>query len=459
MSVKTSVLVVDDEKLIRWSVSKRLTRTGYDVETAETGEDALAQLNATAHELMLLDVRLPGIDGIEVLKQALEMQPELIVVMMSAHSTVDVAVEAMKKGASDFLVKPFALEALELSLERALTTAQTRRRLAVLTAERQGMSTALGSIIGQSRQMKEVKRLVGCAADSEVATCLIDGESGSGKEVIARGIHFASARADGPFLQLNCAALPEHLIESELFGHERGAFTDAHAVKRGLFESAEGGTVFLDEIGEMPPGGQAKLLTLLENKTFRRVGGVAEHRTNVRVVAATNVNLDQSVSEGRFRADLFFRLNIVRISIPPLREHLDDIPLLLSHFLATLNEEMKRDVRGVSPPALDLMMACSWPGNVRQLRNTIERALILNPSIDILRPEHLGPEIRSNRSTSPTMGLATVKIEKTDLKLDHQERDLIVKALDESRGNQSKAARLLGITRDTLRYRMRKHGL
>jgi two-component system, NtrC family, response regulator AtoC len=459
MSIKPSVLVVDDEKLIRWSVSKRLSRSGYKTTVAESGEEALSELGGNTFQLMLLDVRLPGIDGIEVLERSLSLCPELIVIMMSAHSTVDVAVEAMKKGATDFLVKPFPLEALELSLDRALQTAQTKRRLAVLTAERTGCETAIDTIIGESPQMKEVKRLVGCAADSAVATCLIDGESGSGKEVVARAIHFTSARADGPFLQLNCAALPEHLIESELFGHEKGAFTDAHAAKRGLFESAEGGTVFLDEIGEMPAGGQAKLLTLLENKAFRRVGGVTEFPTNVRVLAATNVDLDQSVSEGRFRPDLFFRLNIVRISIPPLRDHSDDIPILLSHFLASLNQEMKRDVRGVSPEALDLMMDCSWPGNVRQLRNAIERALILHPAVDILRPEHLGVEIHNNRRTMPTVAMAAVKLPVADLKLDDQEKDLIIKALGEARGNQSKAARLLGITRDTLRYRMRKHEL
>ena len=321
------ILVVDDEKLIRWSVSERLQRDGYQVISAESGEQALELIAATPPDVMLLDVKLPGIDGVQTLRQALALHPELAVLMMSAHSTVDVAVEAMKHGAIDFLVKPFPLTALDAAVARALSTSRTRRHIAVLSADRRQPS-ALDAIVGGSVAMGQLRTVVGRLAGSDTTTVLIEGESGSGKEVVARVIHFESARRERPILQVNCAALPEHLLESELFGHERGAFTDAHTQKRGLFETADGGAVMLDEIGDLPPGGQAKLLRLLENKTFRRVGGVTELHADVRVIAATNVDLEERVSEGRFRADLFFRLNVVRLVVPPLREHRDDVPVL-----------------------------------------------------------------------------------------------------------------------------------
>src|SRR5512138_2787100 len=346
------VLVVDDEKLIRWSVTERLQRNGYDVVSAESGEQALELVAAQPPDLMLLDVRLPGIDGVQTLQRALSVHPELAVLMMSAHSTVDIAVDAMKHGAVDFLVKPFPFQALDAAVERAIATARTRRQIATLTSERKSAS-ALDAMVGGSASMEQVRSMVTRLARSDATTVLIEGESGSGKEVVARAIHFESARAERPFLQVNCAALPEQLLESELFGHERGAFTDAHVQKRGLFETADGGAVMLDEIGDLPPGGQAKLLRLLENKTFRRVGGVTELRADVRVIAATNVNLQDRVAEGRFRADLFFRLNVVRIAVPALREHEEDVPALCAHFIARFNQELKRAVQGVSPAALE----------------------------------------------------------------------------------------------------------
>jgi transcriptional regulator with PAS, ATPase and Fis domain len=287
---------------------------------------------------------------------------------------------------------------------------------------------------------------------------LIEGESGAGKEVVARCVHFESARADRPFMQVNCAALPEHLLESELFGHERGAFTDAHAQKRGLFESAEGGTVMLDEIGDLPAGGQAKLLRLLENKTFRRVGGVQELRADVRVIAATNVNLEERVAEGRFRADLFFRLNVVRIRVPALREHVEDISLLAAHFIAKFNQEMKRNVRGISSAALEILQAHAWPGNVRELRNVVERAFILHANVDEVRPEHLPPELRSAPIQKKADKPVPV-VPEQGIVLEDVEKKLIVEAMERANGNQSKAARLLGISRDTLRYRLKKHAI
>lgn len=451
------ILVVDDEKLIRWSVSERLQRDGYVVATAESGEQALDAVGLDPPDLVLLDVKLPGANGVETLQRLLALQPDMPVIMMSAHSTVDVAVDAMKHGALDFLVKPFPLQALDAAVERALTTARTRRQIATLTTERRSQN-ATEALVGASPSMEQVRSMVGRLAGSDATTVLVEGESGSGKEVVARAIHFESARAERPFLQVNCAALPEPLLESELFGHERGAFTDAHVLKRGIFESADGGAVMLDEIGDLPPGGQAKLLRLLENKTFRRVGGVQELRADVRVIAATNVNLEDRVSEGRFRADLFFRLNVVRITVPPLRDHADDVPVLSAHFIARFNHEMKRHVHGVSGPAMEYLRAYGWPGNIRELRNVIERAFILYAGMEEIRPEHLTPEVRKatqaqrNERMVPSVGADGVVLEDV-------ERKLIVEAMERASGNQSKAARLLGVSRDTLRYRLKKHGL
>jgi DNA-binding NtrC family response regulator len=454
----TKILVVDDEKLIRWSSSERLQRDGYEVLAAESGEQALELVAQSTPDLMLLDVRLPGIDGLSTLQRALGLHPDLAVIMMSAHSTVDIAVEAMKLGAIDFLVKPFPFASLDAAVQRALQSAQTRRQIAALTSERRSEAASHGQLVGRSAAVEQIRTMISRLAGSDATTVLIEGESGSGKEVVARSIHFESARADRPFLQVNCAALPEQLLESELFGHERGAFTDAHQQKKGLFESAEGGTVMLDEIGDLPPGGQAKLLRLLENKTFRRVGGVSELRADVRVLAATNVNLEDRVAEGRFRADLFFRLNVVRIRMPSLREHADDVPILVAHFVARFNQEMKRSVKGVAPAAMELLQAHAWPGNVRELRNVVERAFILHANADEIRPEHLPQELKRPQPARRAEKLVP-HVPEQGLVLEDVEKRLIVEAMERSSGNQSKAARLLGVSRDTLRYRLKKHGM
>jgi DNA-binding NtrC family response regulator len=426
--------------------------------TAETGEEALLKVASDKPDLMLLDVRLPGIDGVTTLSRALAIHPEIIVVMMSAHSTVDTAVDAMKLGATDFLVKPFPLEALDATVERVLAAARTRRRLSSDTNPASD-SNAVQSIIGVSQAVVELRSMVARLAASDATTVLIEGESGVGKEVVSRAIHQASARAARPFSQVNCAALPNHLLESELFGHERGAFTDAHMQKRGLVESADGGSVMLDEIGELPPSGQAKLLQLLESKTFRRVGGVQELRADVRIIAATNVNLERMVTGGHFRADLFFRLNVVRINVPPLRERSLDIPALAMHFLVRFNRSLKREVHDVVPAAMETLCQYDWPGNVRQLRNVIERALILHPLIKELRPEHLPPELRQAVRTATPVGGTAAAVAGAGLTLQETEIKMLRDALEQSAGNQSKAARLLGISRDTLRYRLKKYEL
>jgi DNA-binding NtrC family response regulator len=453
--IASTVLVVDDEKLIRWSLSSRLERKGYKILSAETGEDALAKVEHDRPDLMLLDVRLPGIDGVTTLARALAIHPEILVIMMSAHSTIDTAVDAMKLGAVDFLVKPFPLETLDATIERVLAAAQARRQPAV-QALPDATLDAVGSIVGISPAAHELRSMVARLATSDTTTVLVEGESGVGKEVVSRAVHMASSRASRPFAQVNCAALPNHLLESELFGHERGAFTDAHMQKRGIVESADGGSVMLDEIGELPPSGQAKLLQLLESKTFRRVGGVQEQRADVRIIAATNVNLERMVTGGHFRADLFFRLNVVRIQVPPLRERMEDVPLFVSHFLGHFNRTLKREVRDVLPAAMEILEQYDWPGNVRQLRNVIERALILHPLIKDLRPEHLPPELRRparvDGQSAPEASTAGLSLQATEIKM-------LREALERSAGNQSKAARLLGITRDTLRYRLKKYDL
>ncbi len=445
------LLVVDDERLICWSIRERLGRRGYEVVTAESGEQGLELIGGSSFDVMLLDVRLPGIDGVETLRRALSISPELVVLMMSAHGTVDLAVAAMKRGAVDFLVKPFPLDTLDAAVGRAVASATVRRRVAA-----GGAAEGLRGLIGESPAIREIRELV-TRLGATSSTVLIEGESGSGKEVVARALHLASVRAAAPFVELNCAALPEQLLENELFGHERGAFTDARTQKSGLLEAADGGTIMLDEIGEMPAGGQAKLLRLLEDRSYRRVGGVTEISSDARVIAATNADLEKRVADGRFRADLFFRLNVVRIRTPPLRERPEDIPLLAGFFVARYSQETKLPARRLSSAALEILVAHRWPGNVRELRNVIERAFALHPGIDEIRPEHLPASLLAPPPPDPVpepLGLMGA-----GLSLDAAERTMIGDAMERSQGNQSQAARLLGITRDTLRYRLKKHGM
>jgi DNA-binding NtrC family response regulator len=449
------VLVVDDESLIRWSINEHLSRAGFEVEEAETGELALEALARFSPDLMLLDVRLPGMDGPETLRLALDARPDLAVVMMSAHGTVNVAVEAMKAGALDFLTKPFAMEQLDTAVGRALAAASTRRKIVDFGGTPDGERPQ--TLIGDSAAMEQIRGVITGLGAANTSTVLIEGESGTGKEVVALAIHHGSSRAKKPFLQVNCAALAETLLDSELFGHEKGAFTDARTQKRGIFESAAGGTVFLDEIGDLPASGQAKLLRLLENRTFRRVGGNEELTADVRVIAATNVDLEERVTEGSFRTDLYFRLNVVCIETPPLREHLEDVPSLVAHFVARFNAAMKRGVGGVAPEAMAVLRRYGWPGNVRELRNVVERAFAMHGSMDEIRLEHLPPAIRNTpvpqHAEGGLPGSLDVRV------LEDTERTMLNEALRRSGGNQSKAARMLGISRYMLRYRLRKFGI
>ena len=452
------VLVVDDEKLIRWSVKSRLEEEGLEVLEAASAAEARRALAENDVDMVLLDHRLPDATGLEILQALSSTRPEISTVMMTAYGTVDTAVQAMKLGAHDFLTKPVNLDELALVVARALEASRLRREVHRLRREQQGSDGGI-RLIGTSPGMRAVAELVDKVCRSQASTILLQGESGTGKDVVAKAIHYRSSRAARSFVNITCSALTETLLESELFGHERGAFTDAHTQKKGLLEVADGGTAFLDEIGETGGVMQAKLLRFLEEKTFKRVGGTRDIKVDVRVIAATNRRLDEAVQSGRFRADLFYRLNVIPITLPPLRERREDIPALVQHFIEHFNRELKRDTTEVAPQAMAVLQAHDWPGNIRELRNVIERVMILENErrIEVRDlPPGLGPAGSPARAsaadaeTAPPVGSMT---------LDEIEQRAIRRALESTGANQVRAARLLGISRDTLRYRMRKYGL
>ncbi|MCL6634407.1 MAG: sigma-54 dependent transcriptional regulator [Peptococcaceae bacterium] len=446
------ILVIDDEEHMCWALERAMRQEGYQVFTATRGQQGLDLIREEAPSLVILDLKMPEMDGMEVLRRAKEMQPKLPVIILTAHGTIETAIEAMKMGAADFITKPFDLDELKIVIKKALMISQLVTEVSFLRSE---LAKRYGQIIGKSQAIKDIVQLIERVAASN-ATVLITGESGTGKEVVAVSIHQSSPRRDMPFVAVNCAALPEHLLESELFGHEKGAFTGAVARKMGRFELADRGTIFLDEIAEMPLSMQAKLLRFLQEKTFERVGGTETIKVDVRVIAATNRNILEAIEKGDFREDLYYRLNVIPIHLPPLRERKEDIPLLAEHFLNKFQHTYL--VNKISPAAMEMLCNYHWPGNIRELQNVIERAAIICQGSEI-QPVHLPKELQMPQRTAPAANGLVINFPDEGISLEEVEKELIIKALEKSGRNQTRAAQLLGITRSALLYRMQKHGI
>ena len=446
------ILLVDDEKAIRWSLGEALTTIGYEVDEASNGAAGIKKFEEDPADCVILDLKLPDIDGIKVLKKLKELDVDVPVIMMTAYGEVETAVEAIKGGAYDFIQKPFQLEKMKIGIRNALESSIMRAELGdIRKKEREAYN--FKNFIGRSAVMQEVFEKIKKIGASKASTILIHGESGTGKELVARAIHECSG-AQYSFLEINCAALPETLLESELFGHERGAFTDAKYRKKGLFELAEGGTIFLDEIGEMGITLQSRLLRVIENKTFRRVGGVKDLRINTRIISATNRDLKTAIDEGKFRSDLYYRLQVIPINLAPLRERPDDVVLLANHFISVFNREFKKNVKKVSPGVGALLERYRWPGNVRELKNVIERAMLLEAEDELLAA-HLPPEIIHGQSGVEQGGGNTGLDGFYPISLEDMEKVLIERTIKDSAGNKSKAARILGISRQTLREKIK----
>jgi nitrogen regulation protein NR(I) len=461
---RKQVLIVDDEPNLRKILSAQLSRDGYEVMTAEDGEQGLALLKDHHIDLVITDLKMPKVDGMTLLRRALELEPELPIILITAHGTIDTAVEALKSGAFDFVTKPFDKDEVRQIVAKALKTRDLRA--ADATSVPTGRGVRFG-IIGDSQGITDLYAVLERVADTPT-TVLITGESGTGKELVARALHEHSSRKDKPFIKVNCAAIPKELIESELFGYERGAFTGAVSSKPGRFELANGGTLFLDEIGEIPIEMQVKLLRALQESEFERVGGIKTIRVDVRLVAATNRDLKKLIAGGTFREDLFYRLNVVPIRLPALRERTTDIPLLVEHFLVKFNERLKKKVEGTEPDASETLASYPWPGNIRELENVIERAVLFCDTAKV-RASDLPPEIRGIQA------MANVPLPEADLQaalagegglkehvkvaMSRLERELVSRALQQTTGNVTHAARLLKISRKGLQLKMKELGL
>lgn len=470
--MSATVLIVDDQPTIRKSLRHLLERKGYRACEADSGAAAIQIAQIEEPEVILLDLKLPDGDGLEILERLQGVCPETAVILLTGHGSVEVAVTAIRKGAEDFLEKdPSSLEVTEVRVERALEMLKLRRENRYYRYQAHGRSP--GQIPGNSPAIREIHAMVDLLAKAPQTTVLIQGESGSGKELVARAIHYRSARADKPFLDINCAGLSEHLLESELFGHERGAFTDAKTLKRGLLEIADGGTLFLDEIGDMPLAIQPKFLRVLENRTFRRVGGTRDISVDVRVITASNKDLSKLVEKQTFREDLFYRLKVMPLTVSPLRERGNDILVLANLFIQEFNGMLKKRIRGYSPEAQQVLLAYSWPGNVRELRNVTERGMILCQG-DIILLSCLPAEIQqlagavsppplpvtAEESGGEAAGTPQVERSVGVLgTLEEMEQRYIREVLTSVSGNRSQAARVLGISRSTLQDKIRKYGL
>ena len=443
----STILIIDDEDLLRWSLGEKLRSAGHEVVEASNRAEALQRLDLEL-DVVLLDLKLPDVDGMELLHRIRKADPESLVIMMTAFSTTDVAVQAMREGAYDYIEKPFDLDECVLRVERALETTKLRREMRALRAAHSA-PYGFDRIVGQSAAMRETKELLRKIAGTHSSTVLITGESGTGKDLAAKCIHYNGDRAGGPFMNITCSAVSDARIESALFGHEPGAFTDARRQKKGLLELADKGTVFLDEIGEMTAGMQSKVLRFLEDKTFKRVGGSADISPDVRIIAATNRDLAEARRLGLFREDLYYRLTVLPVHLPPLRDRREDLEPLVRHMIDGFNREFGKKVESIAPEALARLQGYSWPGNVRELRNQIERAMLLTSTSVLSIADLPAPAIEAGKFQLPAEGLDFEVLE----------RDLVEQALDKAGGNQTQAATLLGMNRDQIRYRIEKFGL
>jgi two-component system response regulator AtoC len=468
------ILIVDDEKLVRWAIIQKCAEIGYKTMEAENGEEAIRALQNETVDLVLLDVHLPDMSGIEVLEKLKQAGETRGIIMMTADPQLVDVKAALRLGAYDYVSKPINFEELNVTLQNALEAGALRSEVEALRDEVRRRA-GYHEVVGVSQKITELMKFVRKVAISEATTVLIQGESGTGKDLVAKTIHYQSSRSERPFVPINCSAIPETLMEAELFGHERGAFTDAKAMKKGLFEIADGGTLFLDEIGELSSLLQAKLLRVLEDQVIRRVGGVRDIQVDVRVVAASNRDLDREVRESRFREDLYYRLAIIAVYLPSLRERKEDIVPLVEFFLTHYNRKFRKSVQGLSEDTSRLLQNYDWPGNVRELKNALERAMIFEEG-KLLKPDDLPFAVASGRSSAmvgdrpltgpaeapPAPGkrrLPALSIPEGGASLEDVEHALVEMALQQSHGNQIRAAKLLSISRDALRYKMKKFGL
>jgi two-component system, NtrC family, response regulator AtoC len=475
---KQKILIVDDERMIRWTLKEALRGWGYEPIEAGTVAGALTSFESERPAAVLLDVNLPDGSGLDVLKEIKTRQPHAVVIMITGNLLVEDTLVALRGGAYDFIGKPLNLNELEVTIRNGLEAGQLRKEVSQIRRERT-REFNFDQIIGESPALKQMIAMAHKVAGSEASAVLLQGESGTGKDLVAKAIHYGSRRAEEPFVAINCAAIPPTLIESELFGYEKGAFTDAKGRKEGLFEQAEGGTIFLDEIGELELGLQAKLLRVLEEGSFRRVGGLKDLPLDVRVIAASNRDLKSESEAGRFRLDLYYRLSVIQIDLPPLRERGDDVLLLTDHYIDDFNDRLRRKIRGLSPEVAAIFRRYSWPGNVRELRNVIERVMILEDSDQISAtwlPRGIAPEgmaeSRAKEQVKASTAAAVAEpqvLEATSaslsglfhlppegVQLESVEMSLVKQAMNRSGGNQTRAAELLGISRDQLRYRLKK---
>lgn len=455
---KPKVLVVDDEKMIRWSLGEALRGWGFEPVEAQTAAAALAAFEADPPAAILLDINLPDGSGLDVLRKMRHREPEAIVIMITANVLVDETIAALRGGAYDFIGKPINLEELQVTIRNGIEASRLRREVNLIHRER-AQQFSFDQIIGNSPAMREMLEIAQKVAESEVSSVLLQGQSGTGKDLVAKAIHYQSNRSQGPFVAINCAALPGTLIESELFGYEKGAFTDAKARKEGLFEQAEGGTLFLDEIGELELSLQAKLLRVLEEGAFRRVGGLRDIPFDARIIASSNRDLKSESEANRFRLDLYYRLSVIQIDIPSLHERGDDVLLLTDHYSVSFGKRLRKQMHGIAPEVAAAFRRYDWPGNVRELRNVIERAMILEDG-DVITMKYIPRAVAEGAKSLPTDGRGAAgtqfRLPSEGVALEDVEMSLVRQAIERSGGNQTKAAELLGISRDQLRYRLKK---